>query len=186
MFDLTADKSFAGSCAQAHCSQRVSAKNLYARARSTGRRRRLWSTLTGRPHRLIELAQIESTCTVRGRSHAGLRTVPLDRIRGSESRSSDFDLKFCPLQDHDRERWLRLAEAWLRGTVLPPVELIKVGGLYFVRDGHHRISVARATGQLDIEAQVTVWRVDGSLPWKTDARAAARSAHARWAPQPAA
>ncbi len=186
MYDLTADRSFARSCAQAHCSERVSARNLYAHARRAGRRHRLWSTLTRRPHRLIDLAEIESTYTVRDRSHGGLRTVPLDRIRGSENRSNDFDLEFCPLQDHDKGRWLRVAEAWLRGTVLPPVELIKVGDLYFVRDGHHRISVARAAGQLDIEAQVTVWSIDGALPRRTHARAEARNSQGRLAPQPAA
>jgi hypothetical protein len=49
--------------------------------------------------------------------------------------------------------------------VLPPVVLVQVGDVYFVRDGHHRISVARALGQLDIEAEVTVWQVSGPLPW---------------------
>jgi hypothetical protein len=48
--------------------------------------------------------------------------------------------------------------------VLPPVVLVQVGDVYFVRDGHHRISVARALGQLDIEAEVTVWQVSGPLP----------------------
>jgi hypothetical protein len=49
--------------------------------------------------------------------------------------------------------------------VLPPVVLVQVGDVYFVRDGHHRISVARALGQLDIEAEVTVWHLSGPLPW---------------------
>jgi len=52
------------------------------------------------------------------------------------------------------------------GTPLPPVELVQVGDVYFVRDGHHRISVARTVGQRDIEAEVTVWHVDGPLPWE--------------------
>jgi hypothetical protein len=186
MYDLTADISFARSSAQAHCSERVSARKLYAGARSTGRRHRLWRTLTGRPRHLKELSAIESTCTVRDRTHAGLRTVRLDLIRGSESRSRDFDLEFYPLRDHNRGRWLRIAEARLRGTVLPPVELIKVGDLHFVRDGHHRISVARASGQLNIEAQVTVWRVEGSLPWKTEKKTAAGRPHPQWAHQPTA
>ena len=52
------------------------------------------------------------------------------------------------------------------GDIAPPVELIQVGDLYFVRDGHHRISVARAMGQEAIEAKVTAWHVVGSLPWE--------------------
>jgi len=46
------------------------------------------------------------------------------------------------------------------------VELIQVGDVYFVRDGHHRISVARALGQRDVEAEVTLWQVTGPLPWE--------------------
>jgi hypothetical protein len=61
-------------------------------------------------------------------------------------------------------RWLRVAAARDQGKVLPPVVLVQVGDVYFVRDGHHRISVARALGQLDIEAEVTVWHLSGPLP----------------------
>jgi hypothetical protein len=64
-------------------------------------------------------------------------------------------------------RWLRVAAARDQGKVLPPVVLVQVEDVYFVRDGHHRISVARALGQLDIEAEVTVWQVPGPLPWET-------------------
>ena len=56
--------------------------------------------------------------------------------------------------------------AFQRGRCLPPVALIQVGDHYFVRDGHHRISVARALGQLAIEATVEVWQVDRPLPWE--------------------
>jgi hypothetical protein len=51
-------------------------------------------------------------------------------------------------------------------TPLPPVELIQVGDVYFVRDGHHRISVARMMGQDSIDAEVTVWETAGLLPWE--------------------
>jgi hypothetical protein len=114
---------------------------------------------------LRDLSEIENRCRVEGRSHAGLHTVPIGQIRGSEGRCSDFDRDFHPLQDHSRGRWLRVARARDEDKVLPPVELVQVGDIYFVRDGHHRISVARALGQLDIEAEVTVWQVSGPLPW---------------------
>jgi hypothetical protein len=54
------------------------------------------------------------------------------------------------------------------------VELIQIGEVYFVQDGHHRISVARALGQRTIEAQVVVWQVSGPLPWETETRATAQ------------
>jgi hypothetical protein len=144
-----------------------SAVSLYASALGQGRRGQRWSILSGGTGHLFDLVEIEAACTVLARCHAGVRTVPIDQIRGSEGRSGDFDRDFNPLQDHNRGRWLRVAKARQQGVVLPPVDLIQVGDVYFVRDGHHRISVARAAGQLDIEAEVVVWQVDGSLPWET-------------------
>jgi hypothetical protein len=64
---------------------------------------------------------------------------------------------------------MSIARARDRDKALPPVELIQVGDLYFVRDGHHRISVARAVGQRYIEAEVTAWQVSGPLPWEGSA-----------------
>jgi hypothetical protein len=64
-----------------------------------------------------------------------------------------------------------VAEAMYMGVPLPPVHLIQVGDVYFVRDGHHRISVAKALGQTQIEANVTVWNVAGALPWEPAAPA---------------
>ena len=142
---------------------------LYFRARSCGWLGQVWSTLTGHSPRLLALAEINATCTVHARCHAGMRTVPISQIRGSEGRSNDFDRDFNPLQDHTEGRWLGVAAARQRGKALPPVELIQVGDVYFVRDGHHRISVARALGQRDVEAEVTVWQVAGPLPWEQPA-----------------
>jgi hypothetical protein len=73
---------------------------------------------------------------------------------GSEGRVDDFDSAFNPLTAHTRDRWIGIAVARRQGTVLPPVELIQVGDVYYVRDGHHRISVAKAEGQAEIEARI--------------------------------
>ena len=59
-----------------------------------------------------------------------------------------------------RDRWVRVATAMIQGLALPPIDIIQVGDQFFVRDGHHRVSVARALGQVEIEAHVTVWEVD--------------------------
>jgi hypothetical protein len=139
---------------------------LYAAALNRARLRRVWSALTGRPHRLLDLAAVQAQCDVRQRYDAGIRTVPIRQIRGSEGRSRDFDADFRPLRVHTRQRWSGVAGALWRGLALPPVTLIQIGGIYFVRDGHHRISVARAFGQPDIEAEVTIWQVSGPLPWE--------------------
>jgi hypothetical protein len=91
------------------------------------------------------------------RSHAGLQLVPIAKIRGSEGRCDDFDADFRPLKSHNRDRWVSVALARSHDVALPPAELVQVNDAYFVRDGHHRISVAKLAGQLEIEAEVTVW-----------------------------
>jgi hypothetical protein len=87
--------------------------------------------------------------------HAGLHTVAIDKIIGSESRTGDFDRDFNPLKDNTQERWVSVMTARMSGLSLPPVDLLKTGDEYYVRDGHHRISVARALGEGFIEAQIT-------------------------------
>ena len=149
----------------------TSPKSLYASARKRGRRGQRWSVRGRRADRLFALSEVEDACNVQARCHAGIRNVAIGQIRGSESRCNDFDGDFNPSQDHCMSRWLRVAAARDRGKVLPPVVLVQVGDIYFVRDGHHRISVAHALGQLDIEAEVTVWQVSGPLPWDAPERA---------------
>ena len=140
---------------------------LYNRARNRGQWGQLWSFLTGRSRCLFTLDEIRATCSVTGTQKAGIQIVPIRHICGTGSRARDFDRDFYPLQDHNQPRWLRVAEWRQRGKALPPVDLVQVGELCFVRDGHHRISVARAMGQQDIEARVVVWQVSGPLPWET-------------------
>jgi hypothetical protein len=87
----------------------------------------------------------------------GLMTVPIRRIVGSEGRNRDFDRFFHPLNEHVSGRWVNVAVSVLSGRCLPPVQLIELDDNYYIRDGHHRVSVASAIGQKDIEAQIIVW-----------------------------
>ena len=147
--------------------QEQRASDLFCHLRDEALWRGLWSTLTGRTGRLLALAEVEACCAVVDSRYDGTRTVPISHIRGSSSsRCCDFDADFRPLDSCDQGRWHRLAAARLRGAMLPPVELILVEGFYFVVDGHHRISVARALGEREIQATVTTWQVAGQLPWK--------------------
>lgn len=118
-----------------------------------GQLARFWARLTGRDNQLEALAGQKNH---NGR-YAGLKTVALVDIVGSEGRTQDFDARFRPLQRHDQSRWVGVAAAMQSGVVMPPVQLIQVGGRYFVRDGHHRISVAYALGQAAVDALVMVW-----------------------------
>jgi hypothetical protein len=145
--------------------------SLHDRALSRGRRGRLCSWLSGRSSSLLELKEIEASCRIHTRSATAARTVPIQQICGSEGRAREFDRDFNPRKRHTQERWLGIAVARQQGKALPSVSLVQVGDLYFVRDGHHRISVARALGQQNIEARVTVWQVEGPLPWERGAPA---------------
>jgi hypothetical protein len=127
---------------------------LFNRALAEGRKRKIISLITHRPSRLLGLDSYK--LNLNQSSYAGQKDVALDDIRGTEGRQNDFDDRFNPLSDRMRQRWQNVAKAFYEGVSLPPVELIQVGGIYFVRDGHHRISVARALGQTTICARVTV------------------------------
>jgi hypothetical protein len=134
---------------------------LYQRLSNRARLRQVWSVLTGHTHCLLDLNSVQANCAVTNHCHTERQSVPLSQIRGSSSHSRcyDFDADFRPLNPHNRARWLRLAAARQRGVRLPPVALIKIDGIYFVKDGHHRISLARAMGEREIEAEVTVWQI---------------------------
>ena len=89
-----------------------------------------------------------------GQHDLGLQVVPLEAIVGSVDRAVDFDRGLRPTSARLRSRWERINAAQRRGEALPPVSLFKVGDLYFVRDGHHRVSVAKSLGRSDIDAYV--------------------------------
>ncbi len=93
-----------------------------------------------------------------GRIHRGMRTVPVGQIGGSVGRCSEFDRGFMPARASVKERWKHVDRAFHRGEELPRVSLYKVGGYYFVLDGHHRVSVAQFHGVEWIDAEVTEFR----------------------------
>lgn len=139
---------------EARANNRVSAAlSLYRKARLRGALHRIGSILTGERQRPLILDGIE----VAGRRYGGVRSVRIAQIRGSVGRDDDFDASFNPIKSHNKDRWVGVAAAWLRGVVLPPVALIQVGNDYYIQDGNHRVSVARSLGRLMIDAEVTVW-----------------------------
>ena len=99
-----------------------------------------------------------------GEHYVGLRTIKLKRVVGTVDSERDFDRWFRPTSGRVRERWERLALAQLRGESIPPIDVYQVGDLYFVKDGHHRVSIAIATGARTIDAYVT--EVQTAIPAK--------------------
>ena len=136
----------------------------FARARSAAFMNAIRSLVRRQSIELLPLSEVRSRIYVRGQRDLGLQEVPLDQIIGSEGRYADFDRFFLPLTNETEERWKKIGRAYYQDVVLPPIDLVKIGDLYFVRDGNHRVSVARMRGQLEIDARVVELKTDVSLP----------------------
>lgn len=147
--------------------RRVDLRDLYRSLQTKALLGELYSFFTGDSRKLLDLTTEVSKRKIRSQHYAGSRTVPIQRIKGSEGRSNDFDSDFNPIQSRTMDRWVSIAVARSFGETLPLIELIQLGADYYVRDGHHRISVARALGEEYIDAMVIVLElepVSTSLP----------------------
>jgi hypothetical protein len=126
---------------------------------SRARTRELLSRVSGLvdPSRggLLPLEDVLAILKPESETYVGMETVPLDRIVGSEGRYRDFDRHFLPRRDFLRSRWISVDMAHYKDVPLPPIRIYEIGGVYFVRDGNHRVSVARMRGQAMIDAEVT-------------------------------
>jgi hypothetical protein len=137
----------------------------FTRARRRGQWARVASRLRGRPGDLDVLMPFDEVVTAlgrRGQHNLGEQMVEIDSIVGSVDRRTGFDRHFHPTTDQARSRFERIAGSIRRGREMPPVDLFRVGQVHFVKDGHHRIAVARAMGWSTIRAIVT--EVDTALP----------------------
>jgi len=114
----------------------------------------LRATLTGRQRILLPLDDVVRAAGMDGQVDRGAHEIPLVGIRGSENRTRDFDSSFHPLKQHLRGRWTRLYSLIQDGQEMPPIEVYRVGDVYFVRDGHHRVSIARRLRWETIRAHV--------------------------------
>lgn len=124
------------------------------------------AALTHRSADLLPFDEVRRKLQLRDVYYAGLQDVPLDQIVGSIGRYNDFSRAFFPRQDKLQDRWQRIERLALSGGGFPPVELYKVGQAYFVRDGNHRVSVARQLGAPTIQAYV--WEYETRVPLDPD------------------
>jgi hypothetical protein len=104
---------------------------------------------------LLSFEQVQQLVRDRAEIDRGTQLIDISKIIGSVGRYRDFDRAFLPLSGADAERWKRLDVAMNELRDLPPIDVYKIGGVYFVRDGNHRVSVAKANGLDGIEARVT-------------------------------
>lgn len=135
----------------------LEARGHYKQMRRQATARRLWAALTGAPWALPRLADLGCRGARAARRLPEVQYVPLAAIMGTDNRAHDFDCFFAPTHDHMCERWIGVAVARAQGRPLPPVELVLAADGYYVVDGHHRVSVARAYGEREIEAYVVAY-----------------------------
>lgn len=141
----------------------------FQRARARGFFSRILRSLAGHPQDLLSFEEVREKLHLGGPVYRGVQDVPLDRIIGSVDRYRDFDRLFLPKSGHIEDKWDRINRAWYQEESLPPVMLYQVGEVYFVIDGHHRVSVARSHGQSAIEAEVRECRARVPLTPELDA-----------------
>jgi hypothetical protein len=126
----------------------------FSRARFRSFLNRVRSVLLGGPTELLSYDEVRQSLHVGGPIYRGLQTVRVGEIVGSLNRYHQFDRAFLPVEDQLAARWEDIDLAFYQDISLPPVLLYKVGRVYFVVDGHHRVSVAREQGQEFIDAEV--------------------------------
>ncbi len=115
----------------------------------------LFSFFSGKEQDLLKFDDIKKQLGVVNQSHQSLKYIDIDKIIGSVGRYKDFDRNFLPKNDSDMERWAGVRMAMTSMTGVPPIEVYQIGDVYFVLDGNHRVSAARALGNDRIEAYVT-------------------------------
>ncbi len=137
---------------------RADVENDFLRARRHQVLARLAQRLRREPddvNLILPFDEVVDALGRKGERFLGLKTIRLDSIVGTVDSRRDFDRRFRPTSATVRARWERLALAQRRGEPMPPIDVYRIGDLHFVKDGHHRVSIALATGQTTIDAYVT-------------------------------
>ena len=136
----------------------------FAKAKSKAKIQGILSALQWKHNNLLSLYEVTSIIKPKSETYLGMRTIPVARIIGSEGRYHDFSSAFLPKREQLRTRWVSVDNAIINDVILPPISVYSLGGYYFVRDGNHRVSVAKAQGMEFIDAEVV--ELDSEIPLK--------------------
>ena len=147
---------------------KVTASGDFERARRKAFWRRMLTWLKGDSNELLPFDQFREQLPFHGQHYLGLQQVHVDQIVGSLGRFKDFDRAFLPVQSITKDRWINIDIAHYDEIILPPVDLYKMGDIYFVKDGNHRVSVARERQQIYVDAFVT--EIDIPVPLTSDTK----------------
>jgi hypothetical protein len=135
--------------------EKMQAADDFSRARAQAVLSQIQYFLNHDKNRLLSFNDVKDILKPKSETYRGMQEVPISLIVGSEGRYRDFNKYFLPKAEHLRYRWERVDEARLKDIILPPISLYEIGGVYFVRDGNHRVSVAKSQGGEIIDAEVT-------------------------------
>ncbi len=140
----------------------------FARAYRKGFWRSVLSWMGNYDNDLLPFDEVLKRVSLKGQSYLGLKQIETEKIIGSVSRFQEFDRAFLPKQTHTRERWESIDQAYYKDVILPPIDVYQIGDIYFVKDGNHRVSVARERGQLYMDAFVVKISIPGNLDKNTN------------------
>ncbi|MDR3336492.1 MAG: DUF4032 domain-containing protein [Treponema sp.] len=135
--------------------EQVQAAEDFSKARGKAILSQIQHFLNIDKNRLLSFNDVKNILKPKNETYRGMQAVPINLIVGSEGRYRDFNKYFLPNSDYLRSRWERVDMARLKDVILPPIQLYEIGGVYFVRDGNHRVSVAKTQGIEMIDAEVT-------------------------------
>ena len=134
----------------------------FSKAKTRARIQSLFNTLTWKNTDLLSFYEVTSIIKPKSETYKGMQSIPVSKIIGSEGRYHDFSSAFLPKREMLRQRWENIDRAVLTDVILPPISVFSIGGWYFVRDGNHRVSVAKAQGVEFIDAEVV--ELDSQIP----------------------
>lgn len=145
---------------------RLTAVEEFHNARLQAKLEQIKAALTGQSADLLSYEEVREKVNAVETNRRELKEIPLDAIVGSVGRYKDFTRRFLPLVEGDEHRWARVHTLSQSMEGLPPIEVFQIGDVYFVRDGNHRVSVAREQNFKRIEAYVT--QVATAVPLEPD------------------
>lgn len=133
--------------------------NIQSEARdelSNRQARNFWRRVLhfGKSLKLCSFTLASKQADTKNRVDEGIQLIPVENIIGSVSDNHHFDDRFNPCQTVSAERWTSIYIGFLLGAAIPPINVYEINGYYYVEDGHHRVSVAHAVGQIMIEAHI--------------------------------
>lgn len=129
-------------------------RTAFIKANRRAKLHAFWARIRRKPAELLAFNKVRARLRLNIEQYRGLRDVPLDQIVGSVGRYNEFSRRFLPMRERTQERWSRVYAQAISQEGLPPIEVYKIDDMYFVRDGNHRVSVARELGAKSIQAEV--------------------------------